>query len=320
MWKGRNLSLAQDRRVLEVRSAEPARLDVYLSKALCWKSRSRIQNVIRSGHVTVNSQPGKPSRKVRRGDTIIVHLSLGTGLTEDYSELPLEILYEDAWLVAVSKPPNLLVHPVGRHVYDTLINHLHHRYRGKSAAIPARRKHAGKIIPRLCHRLDRDTTGVILVAKESLVHREVSLQFERRQVQKRYCALVCGTFPEDRHALTYAIGEGRCLQTSLEHAVLKPARTEIQVRARLGDYTLLDCLPRTGRQNQIRIHLGAAGYPIVGDERFGGSPPPVDFPERFLLHSRGLEFYHPRLKSRVQLTASLPEDFRYVVETLTRAL
>ena len=314
-WRRRNLSLEQNVRTLTVRTSTPARLDQYLCDALNWRSRTRLKRLVLEGFVDVNGTVSKPSRKVRDGDTITLRLSTGTGAPQEHEDLTLDVLYEDPWLVAVAKPAGLLVHPVGRHVYDTLINHLHRRYRGDSDERPHGRDHV-ETIPRLCHRLDRDTTGVVLVAKESAVHRDIMGQFANRRVRKVYSALVCGDFPQEAARLTTPMGEGRCLATCLEHEVLKEARTDVRVETRFGHYTLLACEPKTGRQNQIRVHLAAAGFPLVGDERYGHGPPPVGFPGRFLLHSRLLALYHPRLKSRVELTAVLPKDFAAVLEHL----
>ena len=341
-WKGRNLSEPQDRVHLVVQGYAPQRLDHYLGQALNWRSRSRLQSIIREGRVTVNGAAAKPSRRVRQGDEITLELSMGTGLPTDYRDRELHYIYEDRWLVAVNKPPGLLVHPVGRHVYDTLMNYLHHRYRSvdadsaedqpaeseataerrvtsrmrKRLAARQRREAVDEVVPRLCHRIDRDTTGVLLVAKNAAVHKEITQQFERRTVQKEYVCLVEGSFPKDSEAISIPIGEGRCLSTCLEHPVLKASRTTVRVLERYRDNTLLGCSPHTGRQNQIRVHLAARGYPIVGDTRFGANPAPESFPARFLLHSAKLRFYHVRLKAWVELEGDLPADFSALIAKL----
>lgn len=308
--RGRDLSVRRDRLVITARNLTAERLDHHLLGALKWKSRRRIQDLIHAGKIVVNGQLAKPARKVRSGDEIVVHLSDGTGLPQSYEALQLPVLYEDPWLLAVNKPPGLLVHPVGRHVYDTLINYLHHRFRDERDA-------RGEVVrPRLCHRLDKDTTGLVLVGKEAYVHREVQRQFERRLVEKEYIALVRGEYPADAGSVEVPIGEGRCLRSCLEHEILKPSRTGVNVLSRLRGFTLLSCVPHTGRQNQIRVHLAATGFPIVGDERYGGGKPPAGFPDRYLLHSRALRVDHPRLKTWLELRAELPEDFRALLSSL----
>jgi 23S rRNA pseudouridine1911/1915/1917 synthase len=313
--RGRNLADRREKIEVPVRATEPQRLDLYLGAQLNWKSRTRLKALIRSGKVKVNDEPAKPARRVRAGDVVTLELSAGAGSPEDYDDLELEVLYEDPWVLAISKPPGLLVHPVGRHVYDTLMNHLHHRYRSE------RDEDGSPVVPRLCHRLDRDTTGVLVIAKDQHVHREVMGQFERRLVSKEYVALVRGEHRADSAEVSLPIGEGRCLRTCLEHDVLKDSRTGIAVLSRLvspdeGPFTLVACVPHTGRQNQIRVHLAASGHPLAGDSRYGGGDPPRGFPQRYLLHSRAIRFYHPRLKSDVELAAELPPDFRELIERL----
>ena len=333
--RGRNLSQVRDRITFEVKSVSPLRLDRYLIRSLDWKSRTRLQKLIREGYITVNKQAAKPSQKVMQGDVVNIQLSHGAGVPESYEEREFEILYEDRWLVAINKPPGLLVHPVGRHVYDTLINYMHHHYHG------AETEYGQHVIPRLCHRLDRDTTGVLVIAKEAHVHRQVQYQFENRLVAKEYYALVAGSFDAvsnrddssvtktaETMTVTIPLGEGNSLQTCLEHSVLKKSRTDFRIVERYRDYTLLTCHPQTGRQNQIRVHLAAVGLPIVGDTRYGpsdgnptasryGNPTALqEFARRYLLHSRRLRFFHPRWKSVVEITAPVPPDFGSVLTHL----
>ena len=306
--RGRNLSKERSQLALVVRTGEPQRLDNFLVNNLAWKSRSRLQNLIREGRVTVNGEKTKASRRVRLDDVVEIRLSNGLGLPDDYSERKLDIIYEDEWLVAVNKPPGMLVHPVGRHVYDTLINYLHHRYHSPASE-------GEEIVPKLCHRLDRDTTGVVIVGKKAYVHREVQRQFEKRQVSKTYLALANGHFPPAHAEIDIPIGEGRCLQSALEHVVLRKSRTLVTVLETYEDCSLLRCVPCTGRQNQIRVHLAALGHPIVGDERYGGDSPGErpgrkSWPLRYLLHSESIRFWHPRLKQNLELRAPVPPDFQ----------
>jgi 23S rRNA pseudouridine1911/1915/1917 synthase len=308
--RGRDLSEKRDELRLEVKSAVALRLDQYVIASLNWKSRTRVQSLIHDGRILVNGGRTKPSRKVRLGDAVLVRLSAGTGLPEDYGARALDIFYEDPWLLAVNKPPGLLVHPVGRHVYDTLINYLHHRYRDTPGedGLPVR--------PRLCHRIDRDTTGVLVAGKEQHAHRDVQMQFEARFVSKEYVALVVGSYPRDADLVEVPIGEGRSLESCLEHDVLKESRTSFRVLRRFDGFTLLSCVPHTGRQNQIRVHLASTGFPIAGDVQYGGGAPASDFPQRYLLHSRAIRFYHPRQKCWVELKAPLPDDFRHLLDHL----
>lgn len=309
--RGRDLSERRDVLRLEVRSVVARRLDLYVLESLHWRSRTRIQGLIDTGRILLNGAAVKPSRKVRAGDQVTIHLGAGTGVPDDYNDRELEIVYEDPWLVAVNKPPGLLVHPVGRHVYDTLINYLHHRYRNTPG------EDGQPLRPRLCHRIDRDTTGLLVIGKEAHVHRDVQMQFEDRVVSKEYVTLVLGSYPHDENTVELPIGQGRTLETCLEHDVLKASSTSIRVLKRYSNHTLLQCLPHTGRQNQIRVHLASQGFPIAGDVQYGAPPAPPEMPQRYLLHSSRLTFYHPREKLWVDLRAPLPMDFRALIDTLT---
>jgi len=305
--RGRNLSERRDRLRLDVKSTEPRRLDSYLVESLPWKSRNRLQKLIREQGVTVNGEPAKASRRVRAGDVIDLHLSPGVDVPADYDERTIETIYEDEWLLAVSKPPNMLVHPVGKHVYDTLINYLHFRYHETG-------KDGDEVTPRLCHRLDRDTTGVLVVAKSAYVHRDVMFQFENRLVRKRYSTVVEGRFPDTLRRIAIPIGEGRCLRSALEHDMLRSSETLVEVVRALDDHSVLRCSPSTGRQNQIRVHLAAVGHPVVGDTRYGamptaGHPARSGWPSRYLLHAEFLRFWHPRLHAAVEISAPPPADF-----------
>jgi len=331
---GRNRNLSERRELLEVpvKAIQAVRLDLYLRHNLVWKSRGRIQDLIRRGQITVNGKKAKPSQTVRGGDRIEIRLSLGTGVPEDYHERDVAAIYEDPWLLAIDKPAGMLVHPVGKHLYDTLINYLHFRYREagggdlvtepRSAALrKARRQVDESTAPRLCHRIDRDTTGILLVAKEAYVHREVQRQFQDRHISKEYWTIAHGLLPTRLEEISIPIGEGKDLREALEPPV-RPARTRIEVLDRFsapnGDFTLVAARPVTGRQNQIRVHLAAIGHPIAGDVRYGGRL--VDgFPQRYLLHARRVRFLHPRLKCAVELEAAPPVDLVHLIEQLRTA-
>jgi 23S rRNA pseudouridine1911/1915/1917 synthase len=309
---------------LTVKAHERVRLDVYLREALVWKSRRRIQGLIRTGNILVNGRAAKPSQGVRGGDRVEVRLSMGTGIPQDYLRREVAVIYEDPWILAVDKPPGLLVHPVGRHVYDTLMNYLHFRYLPREGeARPVRPdRHASEIdesiSPRLCHRIDKDTTGIILVAKESYVHQRMQWQFQHRRVSKEYHALVAGRVPADLEEIKLPIGEGRDLAEALLPP-LRPAHTLVKTLETFegpsGSFSLLAARPVTGRQNQIRVHLAAIGHPIAGDRRYGGPSLP-GFPSRYLLHARSIRFDHPRRKCPVLLEADLPADFLALVTDL----
>ena len=202
------------------------------------------------------------------------------GRIPDYSLWRIDILYEDPFILGINKPPGTLVHPVGRHVYDTLMNYLHYRYRDAMEQCP-------DFHLRLCHRIDKDTTGVLLVGKDNYVHRSVQRQLEERTMSKEYYALVIGHVSGDLREIDRPIAEGRDLNTALNGENLKRSRTLIRVVRRFRDHTLVSASPVTGRQNQIRVHLASVGHSLVGDERYDGPPAP-DIRGRLFLRSRSI--------------------------------
>ncbi|MBI4583648.1 MAG: RluA family pseudouridine synthase [Planctomycetes bacterium] len=310
----RNLSERRDELALKVREEAPRRLDLYVKQALGWRSRTRIQSLIRAGSILLNGRPVKPSQLVRQGDEVKVLLSHGTGIPTDYEERKFEILYEDPWLLIINKPPGILVHPVGKHVYDTVMNYLHYRYR--EVMNPESGIHL-----RLCHRIDQDTSGVLVIGKEEHSTRLVHRQFESRLVSKTYVALASGHLPDGLEEIDRPLREGRTLKEILSPIGAKPSITRIKILEKFTAgglaCTWLAAKPITGRQNQIRAHLTSIGHPLVGDVRLGGPPAPPGFPRRFILHAQRLRFYHPRRHLELEIEAPLPEDVKKLV-TVTK--
>lgn len=284
--KDRNLAVAPDRVELEVRASDfglkrgtvQMRLDAFLQRHLSWRSRTSIQRLIKDGFVRVDpGSPDAPARsaprvekkvglRLRDGARVVVVIPEELRLTP-LQALPrdLEILYEDDEVIAVDKPPFLPVHPSGRHLTDTLIQRVHALYRKpgeENAAVPIR----------LCHRLDRETSGIVLLGKGDRAHAKVMRQFERRQTEKEYLAIVRGVPDRDGGLIDLPLGPARMSQVRLKIAVLpdgQPSQTEWQVVERHPGYALVRCKLLTGRQHQIRVHLDAIGHPLVGDKLYG---------------------------------------------------
>ncbi len=319
----RDLSRPHDELTVDVRRKRRERLDLHLLRALGWSSRTRIQRLIASGRVRVNGGPAKPAQLVGGGDRIrIVIDGGGEELLPGATPLP-EPLWEDPYLVAFDKPPGRLVHPVGRTVGGTVMNELHHRYRD------ANERGSRPIIPKLCHRLDRDTSGVLLVAKLDSVRRTLQEAFESERVEKEYLAVVEGAVAPERFEVRLPI------RVALDRALLagnrlarvdaggKAACTRFE-RLRVGaGFSLVRCRPITGRQNQIRAHLAAAGHPILGDLGYGSDPErwrashegSIPFPARPLLHSASLRFPHPVWGSYRTIRAAPHRDFDSFLST-----
>ncbi|MGE3163702.1 MAG: RluA family pseudouridine synthase [Planctomycetota bacterium] len=318
---GRDLSEKLTELVIEVRLRGRARLDLHLQQCLGWKSRARIQRLIELGRVDVNGQLAKASQRVTEGDRIRVAVVDGPDPTAPHS-LPPDWsvpFWEDPYLLAINKPPHCLVHPVGRAVTGTVMNELHARYRS------CNRAGQRPVVPKLCHRLDRETSGVLLVAKTDPARREVQRAFEDDRVRKEYLAIVEGEPATDRFDVDLPVAvrldrgrsKGNRLATTAPDG--RASLTHFEVLARLGGIALVRCRPRTGRQNQIRVHLAATGHPILGDTGYGSSAErwargvgqaiATPFPGRALLHSVGLDFPHPIWGTRCQLNAPPPDDF-----------
>jgi 23S rRNA pseudouridine1911/1915/1917 synthase len=307
------------------------RLDRFLAKRCTWRSRTKIEELIEEEQVELAGRAARPSRKVRAGETVLVKLPRPRREVElaALGPLPgLPILYEDECLVAVDKPAGIPVHPGGRLLEDTVITRLQERFGGAAAAI----------VPKLCHRLDLETSGVLLVAKSDAVAAEMGRQMRKREAVKEYLALVHGVVPRDDFVIDAPIGDHPASQIHNRRGVVPdgaPSRTGVTVERRFGNggggFTLVRCRLFTGRRHQIRCHLHHAGFPIVGDKVYG-----LDetlflayFEERLdaealrrlllprqALHATRLVVSHPRTKQPLEIHSPLPADLEGFIATL----
>ena len=310
------------------------RLDAFLSRHLSWRSRTSVQDLVRGGHVRVDaSTPDRPrgsgeaqvetrpGRRLRHGSRVVIRIPKDLVVeVPDFEPDELSVLWEDDDLVAVDKAPFVSVHPSGRHVRDSLIHRVHVRYRDLIA------EHAWA--PKLCHRLDRETSGIVLVAKDADVHRAVMRAFERREIDKHYLAVVHGVPRERGGVIDLALGPARASRIGLKMACIVdglPSRTDWELVEDHGDVSVIRCRLHTGRQHQIRVHLAAIGHPVVGDKLYGdddsyfqrgvdGALSARDLEElelpRHALHNHRLGFTHPRSGERVVVESPLPPDLR----------
>lgn len=295
---GRDLSVPLDDLEIRVRLTRRTRLDLFLFRELGWSSRNKVQRLVALDRVTVNGRPAKASMKVGGGDVVRVRIISETSERETHVPLA-PPLWEDPYLLVVAKPPGRLVHPTGRTISGTVIDELHARYR----AVNDRGTRA--VVPRLCHRLDRDTSGFLLIAKSVAVRRAVQEAFEADQVRKSYLAVVEGMPEAESFEVDAAITDHFDLRRAHSNRLARldedgrPSLTRFRVLGRGTGFAIVHCLPVTGRQNQIRVHLASTGHPILGDRGYGsdpaeaGLPPSLPRPERALLHSFGLRFRHP---------------------------
>lgn len=282
------------------------RLDQFVQDQFPQHSRARIQQWIKGGCVRVNGGAQKPSYKIRGGETIEVHPAQPPPLAAAPEDLPVDVLYEDADVVAVNKPAGLVVHAGAGAHSGTLVNRLVHRFAGLS-------KVGGDVRPGIVHRLDKDTSGVLLVARTDSAHRHLAAQFASRAVEKIYVALVHGVVANDQGRIVSPIARDPVRRTRMTARLGtgRTALTEYRVLRRFSGFTLLEVRIGTGRTHQIRVHMASLGRPVVGD-RLYGAPARVEGRaplSRFLLHARRIQFESPSTGRMVTVEAPLPDEF-----------
>lgn len=292
----------------ELRVEEAAggqRVDHYLTAALPEYSRSRMQSWIREGRVKVNGAAVKASAVLRGGEEICVETAAAAPLRAFAEDLPVEVLYEDASVVVVNKPAGMVVHMGAGNHAGTLVNALLHRFGELSGA-------GGEERPGIVHRIDRETSGVLVVARNDQAHRALSEQFAGRTVEKEYLALVHGVVALDSGRVEKPIARdpNNRLRMTARLASGRAAISEYKVLRRYEKCTYLSVRILTGRTHQIRVHMSSIGHPLVGDKLYGAPPrvPGVPAMERFFLHSRSLTFTSPATGERVRVEAPLPAD------------
>lgn len=276
-----------------------SRLDSWLKEKFSALSRTRIQNLIREGKVKVERKKAKPSLKVKKGDKVLISLPPEEEGKVEPESLPVEIIWEDEWLVVVSKPAGMLTHPTPKTKRGTLVGAL--LFRVGKLSFPENPERQG-----IVHRLDRETSGVMVVAKEENTHLALSSQFKRREVKKTYLALTRGSPPHK---------EGR-VETPLGKK-FRPAVTLYRVLEKGKGWSLVEVKPLTGRTHQIRIHLSLLGASLLGDKIYGRKREPVRV-KRCMLHSKSLGFFHPQRKKWMEFEVSLPPDMEEVLEFLRK--
>ena len=291
----------------------PRRLDVFVSAQSAHVSRTAAQRWIAGGLITVNGRPAKSAQRIHPGDLIGCHVAVREPLPVEPAPIPLAILHEDPALLVVNKPPGLVMHPAPGHWTGTLLNALvHHIEQGKGAEPPG--AFSGRARPGLVHRLDKGTSGVLVIAKTDAAHRALSGQFGAHSVHRVYLALVVGRVRRSgriEQALGRDLRDNR--RVSARSAAPRRAVTEFRVAERLGaDATLLEVRPRTGRMHQIRVHLASIGHAVIGDSMYGGAAadPGVGRP---MLHAVVLGFVHPVSGCYVEYCAPLPPDMARAV-------
>jgi len=297
----------------------PKRLDVFLVNREPKLSRSALQRLIEQGRVKVNGHIVKPSHKIRPGEVIAFDIPKAEPLELKGESIPLEILYEDSVLLILNKPAGLVVHPAPGHWDGTLVNALLYHFQTSGGTVSTI---GGKERPGLVHRLDKDTSGVMVIAKTDEAHRALSVQFKQHTIKRVYEALISG-IPKKGHGLIeLAIGRDRKERKTFSSRTARPKEsvTEYNVDHRFGKLAAHVLLyPRTGRTHQLRVHLTSLGHPILGDQTYGGKKvcrvEDVEIP-RVMLHERTLGFHHPSTGEFQEYTRLVPSDMAQVIQAL----
>ena len=294
--------------------ANEQRLDVYLTENMPALTRSQIQRLIAEGQVTVNGRvPTKAGYRLTSGESVQICIPAPTADTVVAQDIPLDILYEDEQLVVINKRRGMVVHPAAGNLQGTLVNALLAHCSDLSGI-------NGVIRPGIVHRLDKDTSGAMLVAKTDLAHISLAEQIRSHSAGRIYLAVVYGNIASDSGRIEGAIG--RHPKDRKKMAVVrqlgKTAVTHFQVVERLGRYTVVSCRLETGRTHQIRVHMASIGHPLVGDPKYG----PAKVESRIkgqALHSSEIHFTHPRTGETMSFSAPMPQDMLLLVEQLRKS-
>jgi 23S rRNA pseudouridine1911/1915/1917 synthase len=292
-----------------LRVIEPAiRLDRYLAKEYPELSRSRLQKLIEQGYIKVNGCGAKASQRLNVGDEIHVRLPPPEQVSLVAEPIPLDVIYEDDDLLLIDKPAGLVVHPSPGHTAHTLVNAL-------LARCPDLANFGDVMRPGIVHRLDRDTSGLMIIAKNSAAQQNLINQFKARSVSKGYLVLVKGKLTPSQGIIDAPVGRDPSNRKRM--AVVsggRQAQTRYKVKEYLGDYTLLDVITETGRTHQIRVHLSAIGYPVVGDPIYGVKSAYV---KRQFVHAYRLGFRLPASGEYREFTCELPPDLKQAIRLIT---
>ena len=284
--------------------ASGTRIDKFLSGACPELSRSFLQKLLRSEEVFVNNKPVKSSFKVSEGELITFEEPEPEEPDILAEDIPLDILYEDSDIVVVNKPKGMVVHPAAGHYSGTLVNALMYHCRGNLSGIN------GVLRPGIVHRIDMDTTGVLIVCKNDMAHNAVAEQLKVHSITRKYFAIVHGVIKEDEQTIDAPIGRHPVdrKKMSINYKNGKAAVTHIKVLERFKQFTYVECRLETGRTHQIRVHMASIGHPLLGDEVYG----PAKCPYRLkgqTLHAGVLGIRHPRSGEYMEFSAPLPEYF-----------
>jgi len=289
------------------------RLDAFIARSVPELTRSAVQKLLEQGAVTRNGKPGKKNDKLNPGDVIEVTIPEPKAVDIVAKEMPLEIVYEDEDVLVINKPKGLVVHPAAGHQEDTLVNGLLYAMGDELSGIN------GELRPGIVHRIDKDTSGLLAVAKNDLAHTVLASQLKDHSMARTYEAIVCGSFREDSGTVDAPIGrhptDRKKMTVTARNS--KHAVTHWEVVTRYRGYTHIRCRLETGRTHQIRVHMASIGHPILGDTVYGHKKPELGQDSQ-CLHAGALCFSHPRDGRPVMVFAELPPYFKEVIAKLEK--
>ena len=297
--------------LFEIQENQQMRLDKYLAEQFPEQTRSYLQKLIKEGQVLVNGKTVKSGYQLSKGDEVSVTIPEPKELDVEPQKIDLDIVYEDEDVILINKPKGMVVHPAPGHTTDTLVNGLLYHCKDNLSGIN------GVARPGIVHRIDRDTTGIIIVCKNDMSHNSIAAQLKEHSINRRYRALVHGNLKEDTGTVEGPIGRHPVdrKKMAINERNGKPAVTHFTVLERFGNYTLIECKLETGRTHQIRVHMRSIGHPILGDDIYG--PAKCMFKlEGQTLHAMVLGFIHPIQKEYMEFSAPIPEYFEKLLQKL----
>ena len=286
------------------------RVDACIARLVSDVSRSAAQRLCEDGQVLLNGAPAKKNARVAPGDVLELTLPEPQPTQAQAEDIPLDVAYEDADVIVINKPKGLVVHPAAGHWEGTLVNALLHHCKDSLSGV------GGALRPGIVHRIDKDTSGLLIVAKNDFAHQKLAAQLQDHTLARTYVCIVCGNLREDAGTVNAPIARDKNDRKKM--AVRpdgKPAVTHWQVLARYPGYTYVQCRLETGRTHQIRVHMASLGHPILGDTVYGHKKPELGQNTQ-CLHAKELTFRHPRTDEPVTVTCPLPEEFERVLQVL----
>ena len=297
--------------LFEIQEDQQMRLDKYLAEQFPEQTRSYLQKLIKDGEVTVNGKNVKTGYQLSKGDEVSVNIPEPKELDVEPQKMDLDIVYEDDDVILVNKPKGMVVHPAPGHTTDTLVNGLLYHCKDNLSGIN------GVARPGIVHRIDRDTTGILIVCKNDMSHNSIAAQLKEHSINRRYRALVHGNLKDDTGTVEGPIGRHPIdrKKMAINDKNGKPAVTHYTVLERFGNYTLIECKLETGRTHQIRVHMTSIGHPLVGDEVYGPAKCPFKLQGQ-CLHAMILGFVHPRTGEYMEFSADLPKYFEDLLRKL----